>query len=58
MIYACGECGSPAEIIDMTKIYDTWYYVLQCTNDLDMFEQGSCSLVYNGCTELLEVDEE
>ena len=57
MNYRCSECGSLAEIIDMTKINDDWFYVLQCTNDLDMFESGACALVYNGCTELLEVKE-
>ena len=56
MIFFCSECGSRAEVVDQVMEYDQACLVIQCTNDLDMFEPGACVLVYNGCTELVPID--
>ena len=56
MRYYCSNCGEPAEIVDQIVEYNIPMYVIMCTNDLDLFEPGSCDLVNNGCTELVPVD--
>ena len=58
MRYYCSHCGERAEIVDQITEYGIAMYVIMCTNDLDLFEPGSCDLVNNGCTELVPVDPE